>query len=347
MLVQNKRYKTLWMNGTTISLIDQNKLPYVFEILESTGYISSCKAIKDMTVRGAGAIGVCAGYAMAQAALEAPVDQYHEFISKARNAIEATRPTARNLFYATERVYAAAFVSPAKAVEMAELLAYEDETACKKIGEYGNSLIKDGMNIETHCNAGWLAFVDYGSALSPLYEAARNGKNIHVWVDETRPRNQGAKLTAWELCNENIPNTIIPDNAGAMLMMNGKVDMMIVGADRIAANGDTANKIGTLEKAIVAKEFGIPFYIAAPTSTIDLNCPDGSCIPIEERSEDEVLYSYGMLENATTISKMRTSAPEAKAFNPGFDVTLAKYITGIITEKGIFKPNEIIQNVGM
>jgi len=346
MHVNAKHYKTLWMEGKTISMIDQNLLPFQFKIVELKTYTETCKAIKDMTVRGAGAIGVCAGFAMAQAALEAPTNNYESYILKAKIDIEETRPTARNLFYATEHVYNAALTSPQHAFEQAQRLSNEDQSACKKIGEYGNTLIQDGMNIETHCNAGWLAFVDYGSALSPIYEAVRNGKNIHIWVDETAPRNQGAKLTAWELCNENIPNTIIPDNAGAMLMMNGKVDLMIVGADRIAANGDTANKIGTLEKAIIAKEFGIPFYIAAPIATIDLSCASGTEIPIEERSEDEVLYSYGTIGNDPTIVKSRTSAPQAKAFNPGFDVTPARYITGIITEKGIIKPNiESIQSL--
>ena len=340
MLVNAKHYKTLWMTGNSISMIDQNRLPFHFEILETTSYLDTCKAIKNMTVRGAGAIGVCAGFAMAQAALEAPNEQYSSFILKARDDIEATRPTARNLFYATELVYNAALLSREKALVEAQKLANEDEQACKKIGEYGNTLITDGMNIETHCNAGWLAFVDYGSALSPVYEAKRTGKNIHVWVDETAPRNQGAKLTAWELCNENIPNTVVPDNAGALLMMNGKVDIMIVGADRIAANGDTANKIGTLEKAIVAKEFGIPFYIAAPTATIDLSCKTGLGITIEERHQDEVLYSYGTIDGSDTIVKTRTSAPQAQAYNPGFDVTPAKYITGIITERGIIKPTD-------
>jgi len=339
MHVNGKHYKTLWMSGQTISMIDQNLLPFEFHIKETHSYLETCKEIKDMTVRGAGAIGVCAGYAMAQASLEAPSQQYRQFITEARKNIEATRPTARNLFYATKRVFEAAIISPSKAVEIAELLAIEDQSACKKIGIYGNRLIADGMNVETHCNAGWLAFVDNGSALSPIYEAVAMGKNIHVWVDETSPRKQGAKLTAWELCNENIPNTIIPDNAGAMLMMNGNVDLMIVGADRIAANGDTANKIGTLEKAIIAKEFGIPFYIAAPLSTFDISCKTGSDIPIEERHQDEVLYSYGIAEGNKTIVKIRTSAPQAKAFNPGFDVTPAKYITGIITEKGIINPN--------
>jgi len=208
MRVNGLHYKTIWMNGKTISFIDQNRLPFSFVVIETNSYKGTCKAIQDMNIRGAGAIGVCAGYAMAQAALEAPTSQYESFIEKARKEIENTRPTARNLFYATERVFNAALISPAKATETAEFLAVEDQIACEKIGVFGNELITDGMNIETHCNAGWLAFVDYGSALSPIYEAVKNGKNIHVWVDETRPRNQGAKLTAWELSNEGIPNTI-------------------------------------------------------------------------------------------------------------------------------------------
>ncbi|MBW2980113.1 s-methyl-5-thioribose-1-phosphate isomerase, partial [Candidatus Woesearchaeota archaeon] len=187
---------------------------------------------------------------------------------------------------------------------------------------------------------GWLAFVDYGTALSPVYAAHRAGKKVFVYVDETRPRSQGARLTAWELKNEDVPHVIIPDNAGAHLMSQGKVDMMIVGSDRIAANGDAANKIGTFEKALAAKEFNIPFYVAAPTSTIDLNCKSGKDIPIEERSEDEVLYQTGPDETGQ-IKKILVCSPGSKALNPAFDVTPAKYIKGIITEKGIVKPEEI------
>ena len=190
MRVNGLPYKTVWMSGKTISLIDQNRLPFSFLIIETVSYLDTCKVIIDMNIRGAGAIGICAGYAMAQAAIEAPTSQYISFIDKARKDIENTRPTARNLFYATEQVYSAAIISPQKAVETAEFLAYEDQNACKKIGEFGNDLITDGMNIETHCNAGWLAFVDYGSALSPMYESVKKDKNIHVWVDETRPRNR-------------------------------------------------------------------------------------------------------------------------------------------------------------
>jgi S-methyl-5-thioribose-1-phosphate isomerase len=287
-----------------------------------------------MLVRGAGAIGATAGFAMAQAFLaKADAD-------KARHEIEATRPTAQNLFYAVERVF-----NSADPVAEAQKIADEDAESCRRIGELGDALIKDGMRIETHCNAGWLAFVDYGTALSPLYAAHRGGKKIFVYVDETRPRGQGARLTAWELQNENVPHAIIADNAGAFLMSQGKVDLVIVGSDRIAANGDVANKIGTLEKAIVAKEYGVPFYVAAPTSTIDRNCPSGRAIPIEERSADEVLYQTGPTKRGK-IEEVLVCSPGAKAFNPAFDVTPAGYITGIITEKGILKPQEVKKWIG-
>ena len=334
-------YHTVWMETGKIFMIDQNLLPFKFEIIATSSYLDTCKTIKDMTIRGAGAIGAVAGYAMAQASLEAPVQEndYRAFIINAKRDINATRPTARNLFHATEIVFQAALDSPQKAVEKALHLATENLQAMKSIGTFGSELIKDNSNIETHCNAGWLAFVNYGSALSPLYIAREQGKKIHVWVDETRPRNQGSRLTAWELSNENIPCTIIPDNAGAMIMSQGKVDIMIVGADRIAANGDTANKIGTFEKAIVACELGIPFYIAAPLSTFDINCKNGGGIIIENRDPKEVLKMSGTTSDGT-IEEISVAAPGVGAFNPAFDVTPAKYITGIITERGIIKPNE-------
>lgn len=319
MRVNSENYRTVWMKGSSVFLIEQNLLPFEFKIFEAKTCAETCLAIKTMIVRGAGAIGAAAGFAMAQGFLEGNPE-------KAKLEIEATRPTAQNLFYATNRVF-----NSQDPVKEAQAVADEDADNCKKIGEFGNALIKDGFNIETHCNAGWLAFVDFGSALSPIYLAKNSGKKIFVYVDETRPRSQGARLTAWELKNENVPHAIIPDNAGAFYMSQGKIDLMIVGADRIAKNGDTANKIGTLEKAICAKEYGIPFYIAAPTSTIDLNCPSGKDIPIEERSQDEVLY----------IEKIRVASPGSNALNPAFDVTPAKFITGIITEKGIFSPHDI------
>lgn len=340
MKVNGKDYRTVWMKGSSVMFIEQNLLPFEFKIFVSENYLDTCHAIKTMIVRGAGAIGAAAGFAMAQAFLQTSHNNFTEFIVKAKTDIEATRPTAQNLFYAVNRVFSAGKISIENAIKEAQQVADDDAFTSQKIGEFGNELIQDGYNIETHCNAGWLAFVDYGTALSPIYHAAKKGKNIFVYVDETRPRSQGARLTAWELKNENIPHVIIPDNAGAFLMSQGKIDMMIVGADRIARNGDTANKIGTFEKAIVAKEFGIPFYIAAPTSTFDIKCNSGKEIPIEERSEDEVLFQTGPDENGN-IKKVLVASPGSHAFNPAFDVTPAKYITGIITEKGIIRANEI------
>ena len=345
MNVNNKHFRTVWFEGTTVKLIEQNLLPFEFSIHDCPTYLDTCVAIKTMIVRGAGAIGATAGFAMAQGFIESDGDI--EFIKKAKVDIENTRPTAQNLFYATNRVFDKAINSSnlvETAIAEAQAIADEDAENCRKIGEFGNELIKDGMRIETHCNAGWLAFVDYGSAISPIYAAHRSGKNIFVYADETRPRSQGARLTAWELHNENVPHTIIPDNAGAFYMCQGKIDMIIVGSDRIAANGDVANKIGTFEKAIVAKEFNIPFYVAAPSSTIDANCPTGSKIPIEHRSSDEVIYQTG----PTKAGKMETimvTSPGSDAENPAFDVTPAAYITGIITEKGIFKPADILKSI--
>jgi methylthioribose-1-phosphate isomerase len=334
----DKNYRTVWMEGHSVFFIEQNLLPFIFRIEEARSYHESCVAISAMQVRGAGAIGALAGFAMAQAFLEAPETGFTQFVERARLEIESTRPTARNLFYATELVFRAGMDARARAVEVAREIADKDAADSQKIGEYGNSLIRDGFTIETHCNAGWLAFVDYGTALSPVYVAHLSGKRLFVYVDETRPRSQGARLTAWELNEAGVPHTIIPDNAGAYLMSQGKIDMMIVGADRIAANGDTANKIGTFEKAIVAREFGIPFYIAAPTSTIDPLCPSGALIPIEERSQDEVLWQSGITSDGRH-EKILVCSPGSTAFNPAFDVTPAKYITGIITELGIIEPN--------
>lgn len=339
MQVANKDYRTVWMKGRSVYMIEQNLLPFRFKIFKAENHQKTASAISTMIIRGAGAIGAAAGYAMAQAFMEAPGKDCMEYIETAKKTIESTRPTARNLFYAVERVYAAGLSSVRNAVREAEAVADEDANASRMIGRYGNELIGDGYRIETHCNAGWLAFVDYGTALSPIYIAHRQRKNIFVYVDETRPRSQGGRLTAWELSNEQVPHVIIPDNAGAYLMSQGKVDMIITGADRIAANGDTANKIGTFEKAIVAREFGIPFYIAAPTSTIDMSCSDGKHIIIEERSPDELLYMEGP-DAKGKLTKIRVCSPGSGALNPAFDVTPAKYITGIITEKGVINPDK-------
>jgi len=340
MLVGEKSYQTVWIEGTSVFMIQQNLLPFEFKIHECPTYWDTCMAITDMIVRGAGAIGAAAGYAMAQAFLLSNKKTKALTIREARQDIENTRPTAKNLFYAVERVYQAGLISPENAMIEAQRIALEDSQNSKKIGEYGAELFGRSINILTHCNAGWLAFVDYGTALAPIYLAKRQGKDVFVYVDETRPRNQGAKLTAWELNNDGIPHVIIPDNAAAALMAKKKIDFVIVGADRIAANGDVANKIGTLEKAIIANEFGVPFYVAAPTSTFDLECKTGKNIPIEERDQDEVLYQTGIDNNGNVI-KVRVSSPGSKALNPSFDVTPAKYITGIITEKGIIKAHSM------
>jgi methylthioribose-1-phosphate isomerase len=354
MKVAGKHYRTIWMDSQTgvVSMINQNALPFSFEIYEAKNYRDTCHAIVTMITRGAGAIGAAAGFAMAQAFIEGAKDEGRgaikdeyaaaqlNFFDHARKEIEATRPTARNLFYATEKVFDAGLKSVENAVREAQLLANQNIADAQQIGEYGNNLIKNGSRILTHCNAGWLGFVDYGSALAPLYIAKEQGKDFFVYADETRPRNQGARLTAWELQNEGIPHKIVPDNAGAYLMSRGMIDFVIVGADRIAANGDTANKIGTFEKAIVAKEFGIPFYVAVPFSTIDFSLSDGTQILIEERSEDEVL-TYSGPDSEGILRTIRMASPGSHALNPSFDVTPAKYITGFITEKGIINPDEL------
>jgi S-methyl-5-thioribose-1-phosphate isomerase len=331
------------MQDSSVFLIDQNRLPFEFVIEELKSCLESCEAIRQMKVRGAGAIGAAAGFAMAQAFLEAGEWNAIAFLDRSRKMIEGTRPTAKDLFFAVNRVWIAAsgllpdiVAARHAAVREAQKVALENTEAAKAIGRHGNALIGNGARILTHCNAGWLAFVDFGSALSPVYEAHQSGKNIFVYVDETRPRAQGARLTAWELQQAGIPYTIVPDNAGAYLMSKGMVDLVIVGADRIAANGDTANKIGTFEKAILAKEFGIPLYVAAPHSTFDKDCPDGSHIIIEERNEDEVLFQSGP-DDEGRIHRIRVAAPGASALNPAFDVTPARFITAYITESGIVK----------
>ncbi|MBU0614854.1 MAG: S-methyl-5-thioribose-1-phosphate isomerase [Nanoarchaeota archaeon] len=332
MQIQGINYKTVWMEGNKVRMIDQPLLPHKFEIHECKDYKETAEAISTMVVRGAGAIGATAGYAMAQAFLA------DENIEEAARYIQNTRPTAQNLFYAVNKVLKAK--NKEEAVKIAEQIANEDSEACKQIGINGEPIIKDNFKILTHCNAGWLGFVDWGSALSPIYQARRNNKNLFVYVDETRPRLQGARLTAWELKNENIPHALIADNAAGYYMRKGDVDMVIVGADRIAANGDVANKIGKYEKAVVAKENNIPFYIAAPTSTIDFDCVSGEDIPIEERDQEEVLFVQGA-DDKGQLQKVKISYSKAK--NPAFDITPAKYITGIITEKGICKPEELIK----
>ena len=332
MEVNGRHYRTVWMEANAVMMIDQSRLPYEFKIYECRDYIQTSQAIKTMIIRGAGAIGAAAGYAMAQAFL---VD---ENLSRAADYIRSMRPTAQNLFYAVNKVLQAK--DKQKALEIAESIADEDADFCERIGNHGEALMQDGCRILTHCNAGWLAFVDWGSALSPAYKAKRAGKNVFVFVDETRPRCQGAKLTAFELAGEKIPHVVIADNAAGYYMKKGEVDLVITGSDRIAANGDVANKIGTYEKAVLAKENNIPFYVAAPSTTIDFDCPDGDQIPIEARDEDEVLMMVG-LDESKKISKIQLTSGLSHAKNPAFDVTPAKYVTGIITEEGIFAPGDI------
>ncbi len=321
---ETNEMRAVWFENGIVKLIDQRKLPAKFEIFEAHITEEVAYAIKEMVVRGAPAIGITAAYGMAQAALQGrDIGEAFEFL---RN----TRPTAHDLFYAL-KFMRDTINSGDNAVEKAEEYAEDIIGRCEKIGEYGEKLIKDGYQILTHCNAGALAVGDWGTATAPLRKAHRNGKKIFVWVDETRPRLQGARLTAWEMVQEGIEHAVIADNAAGYFMRKGKVDMVIVGADRITKNGDVANKIGTYEKAVVAKENGIPFYVAAPISTFDFSLESGDEIPIEERREDEVLF----------CRECRIAPQESKARNPAFDVTPAKYITGIITEKGIFKPEEV------
>jgi methylthioribose-1-phosphate isomerase len=335
----------LWRESAEVKMIDQRFLPHKVKILTLHTYRETAEAIRDMAVRGAPAIGVAGGYGVAQAALEArgkKLNEFKTYIAEASDFLRRTRPTAVNLFHAVDRVAKAASKGTVEervsaACTEADGIALEDVEASRKIGEHGNALLGDGARILTHCNAGALAFIDSGSALAPVYAAHRAGKRIFVFTDETRPRMQGAKLTAWELKQEGIPYALIADNAAGHYMRRGEVDLVIVGADRIAANGDTANKIGTYEKAVIAHENGIPFYVAAPRMTFDFRCPNGDGIEIEERSPDEVNWVWGTDEHEN-YARVRISAEGTVAKNPSFDVTPAKYITGFITEVGIIKP---------
>jgi len=345
--INNKQedYRTVWMEGSAVFMIDQPKLPHRFEVYRAKGYRETAAAIKNMIVRGAPAIGATAAYGMAQAALEFPGDEtgeFGQFIGEAAELIKSARPTAYDLFHAVAELESelekADSVKEAKETVVNSAQAYADKSAerCRKIGEIGEKLIKKNSRILTHCNAGALACVDYGTALSPIRFAKYGGKEPFVFVDETRPRCQGSRLTAWELAQEEIDHAIIVDNAAGHFMQHGEIDRVIVGADRIAKNGDVANKIGTYEKADLAKENGIPFYVAAPESTFDRNCASGAEIVIEERDENEVLSMFG-IDSDGNSTRVRISPPDSKARNPAFDVTPAEYITGIITEKGITK----------
>jgi len=315
--------RAVWFENGRCVMIDQRELPAKIVFVTFGTHLEVAEAIRNMTTRGAPCIGAAAAYGMCLAALN------KEDIAKAATDVKAARPTAYDLFYAVDWMVAR-LSSGADPVKAADEYAESIVAKCRAIGEYGNKLIEDGMILMTHCNAGALATVDYGTALAPMRAAHDSGKKIFVYTSETRPRLQGMQLTAWELNQEGIKHAIIPDGASAYYMSKG-VDMIIVGADRIAANGDFANKIGTFDKAIVAKRFGIPFYVAAPVSTFDFNTRTGDDIVIEERSEKEV----------TEISGIRIAPEGSKAMNPAFDVTPAELVTGFITEKGIFAPSEI------
>jgi S-methyl-5-thioribose-1-phosphate isomerase len=336
--------KALWREGNIVKMVDQRKLPHIFEIVTLKDHKETAQAIREMVTRGAGAIGNAAGFAMAQAALEAKSKSPGDFIkylNDASNFIRETRPTAANLFKAVERcLEVAKSGSVSTRVEniekKADRIYYEDIKASEKIAKYGSKLIQDGFKILTHCNAGSLAYIDMGTALAPIRQAVNEGKAVFVWVDETRPRGQGARITAWELKQEGIPYALIVDNAAGYFMHRGDVDMVIVGADRIAANGDVANKIGTYEKAVLAYENKIPFWVAAPEMTFDLKTGIGKDIEIEERGSEEVNMVWGLGEDGK-ITRIKLTADCTIVRNPAFDVTPAKYITGFITEHGLIE----------
>jgi len=341
---ETREVRTLWREGRIVKMIDQRKLPHKFEITSTGHHADTAEAIRNMVLRGAGAIGVAGAYGMAQAALEAgdlPPDGFEAYLKSASDRLRETRPTAVNLFHAIERCLGAARSgSVHKRVRMiiseADAIAEEDLDASRRIGEYGAALIGDGCGVLTHCNAGALAFIDYGTALSPIRFAHAQGKEVFVFVDETRPRCQGSRLTAWELQQEGIPHAVIVDNAAGYFIRRGDVDLVIVGADRIAANGDVANKIGTYEKAVLAHENGVPFYVAAPRMTFDLDCETGDAITIEERGYEEVLGMWG-IDDEGEPSKVLIAAEGTPVRNPAFDVTPAKYVAGFITEAGILR----------
>jgi len=345
MKIGGVHYRTIWCNDDgSAGIIDQTQLPHAFKSLKLTNLAGAAHAIKSMQVRGAPLIGVTAAYGVC---LALRADASDAGLESACATLAATRPTAVNLNWAlremqktlrriapSERVTAAY----AKAAELAD----QDAETCRLIGDHGQKVIadiaarKDGaVNVLTHCNAGWLAAVDWGTALSPIYHAYDAGLPVHVWVDETRPRNQGAALTAFELGAHGVPHTVVADNAGGHLMQHGEVDLCIVGCDRLTATGDAANKIGTYLKALAAKDNGVPFYVALPQSTIDWTLNDGVReIPIEERDEREVTHMSGRAAGGEIVT-VQVTAPGSKAANPAFDVTPARLITGLMTERGI------------
>ena len=334
-------------------IIDQRQLPHEFVIETLKTLDDTVAAIRDMHVRGAGLIGATAGFGMHLAAGDAKNGQLMSTLTQAAELLDESRPTARNLKWAVDRVLQAA--EKGKSEEDKKLIVFataceiadEDAAFCKALGQHGLEIIRniskekngETVNILTHCNAGWLAFVDHGSATAPIYAALDAGIDVHIWVDETRPWNQGAKLTAWELQQEGIPCTLITDNAGGHIMQQGMVDMVIVGTDRTTHTGDVANKIGTYLKALAAHDNNIPFYVALPSSTFDWEIDHGSDIPIEERSGDEVTTISGLATNGK-VETVRLTAPGTKALNYSFDITPARLVTGLITERGVVTANK-------
>ena len=349
MRVNKKKYKTIWVEDSSkIKIIDQTLLPYEFRIIELKSLEDTLDAIVNMKVRGAPLIGVTAAFGIYLAAKYSSEDMN---IQDAQSKLINTRPTAINLKWAVDKIVNIILNTPKKQREekslfIAQNLAFDDERTNEDIGKNGLKILESiyekkntTINILTHCNAGWLATVDWGTATAPIYKARDKGIPIHVWVDETRPRNQGSYLTSWELKNENIKHTIIVDNAGGHLMQNGLVDLVITGSDRTTYEGDVCNKIGTYLKALAANDNDIPFYVALPTSTIDWNISNFNMIDIEERDAGEVHYVKGINENGF-LQNIRVTPKEVNAINYAFDITPKKYITGLITEHGIIKANK-------
>jgi len=343
MRVQGKEYRTIWHEGDVVKIIDQTKLPHQFIIKDLKSVKDTINAIKTMEVRGAPLIGGTAAYGIVLAVQE---NNDSEFIKKSAEELIQSRPTAINLKWAVDRMMnKLSGINSDQILDIAlneaKKICDEDEKFCENIGINGLKIIediynrkKDTVNILTHCNAGWLATINWGTATSPIYHAHKKGIPVHVWVDETRPRNQGANLTSYELNEEEIPNTIIADNTGGILMQRGEVDMCIVGTDRTLSNGDVCNKIGTYLKALAAHDNNVPFYVALPSSTIDWEIKEGKDIPIEKRNSEELSHVEGVDKN-NEIKKVLIYPKKSKSMNLAFDVTPAKYVTGLITEKGI------------
>jgi methylthioribose-1-phosphate isomerase len=353
MRVSDRHYRTIWPaeDGRSVEIIDQRWLPHEFRIVSLSTMDEVAIAIRDMWVRGAPLIGVTAAYGVAIAMLEDPSD---EGLDRAWEVLHETRPTAINLRWALDDMRSRLRPlppagRPAAAFARAAEIADEDVELNRGIGRHGLTLIRqiaaskapgEPVRILTHCNAGWLATVDYGTATAPIYLAMEEGIPVHVYVDETRPRNQGAQLTAWEMVGQGVPHTLVVDNAGGHLMQHGMVDMVIVGTDRTTRNGDVCNKIGTYLKALAARDNGVPFYVSLPSPTIDWTVGDGVAeIPIEERSGDEVSLVWGRTDNGEVV-QVRISPEATEAANPAFDVTPARLVTGLITERGVAEASE-------